>query len=126
MMDKLRTILTLPLQGDTGSGAMIMNQDLAYKYWKDEIRTDKKCIATVADDRRVTLNESLEQVWLDHNKQLFITTTFILKCNVPYIASLNFVRRMGFQVSGRVPHHVKKQWNHHQQRYYIYQSLILN
>ena len=47
------TIVKLPLQGDTGSQAMIFSTHFAEKYYKDQITTDVTCEATVADDRKV-------------------------------------------------------------------------
>ena len=88
---------------------MIFSEFIAKKYFNDQIVTDMVCEATVADDRKVKLNKSLELAWRDYDGKYFSTRVWIMRCNVPAIASLEFLERMGLDVDGRTPKHVLKQ-----------------
>ena len=97
--------VNLLLQADTGSTALCANSRLAHKYLHDEIERIKTPVkATLANSQHVTVKERVLTTWSPAGGDPFHVWVYLIdELNVPLLASLRFLRRLGFQVTGRSP-----------------------
>ena len=97
--------IELLMQGDTGAQALCVDYDLAHAYFKhklERILTPKR--ARMANSQIIKIDERMLITWRTYYDTIFNAYMYLIKnLNVPMIASLKFLRKLGFNVQGRRP-----------------------